>query len=207
MDHVLKYFPELTQAQRAVFEGLYDSFHYWNSRINVISRKDFHNFYLHHVLHSLSIAKVIHFEKGTGILDVGTGGGFPGIPLAVFFPEVEFMLVDSIAKKLKVIESIKKDFQIHNLQTLHARIEKYDAPFDFVVSRAVTQFPRFVSWVRSNIRRGSQQGWENGIFYLKGGDLEAEIQPYRNRITMYPVDSFFEEPFFQEKKILYLPRT
>lgn len=207
MEHVLKYFPELNQAQRKRLEGLYDSFQYWNSRINVISRKDFHNFYLHHVLHSLSIARVIHFEPGTRILDVGTGGGFPGIPLAIYFPDVEFMLVDSVRKKLKVIDSISQDFYLTNIQTLHTRVEKYKEPYDFVVSRAVTQFPRFVSWVRNNIRPGSQQGMNHGLFYLKGGDVETEIHNFRNRIRMYQIDSFFEEPFFQRKKILYLPLT
>jgi len=205
MEHVLKYFPELSPAQRKVFEGLYDSFQYWNSRINVISRKDFHNFYLHHVVHSLSIARVIHFQPATRILDVGTGGGFPGIPLAIYFPEVEFMLVDSVRKKLKVIDSISHDFQLTNIQTLHARVENYKEQHDFVVSRAVTQFPRFVSWVRNNIRAGSQQGIDHGILYLKGGDVQAEIHPFRDRLRIYDIETFFEEPFFQKKKILYLP--
>ena len=207
MEHVLKYFPGMSPSQRKVLEGLYDSFQYWNSRINVISRKDFHNFYLHHVLHSLSIARIMHFEPGTRILDVGTGGGFPGIPLAIYFPDVEFMLLDSVRKKLKVIDSISQDFHLTNIRTLHTRVEQYKEKYDFVVSRAVTQFPRFVSWVRNNIRPGSQQGTENGIFYLKGGDVDSETERFKDRIRIYEIHSFFEEPFFQHKKILYLPAT
>jgi len=205
MKHLLKYFPELTQDQRRLFEELYGSFQFWNSRINVISRKDFQNFYLHHVLHSLAIAKVIRFEAGTRILDVGTGGGFPGIPLAVMFPSCSFMLVDSIKKKLKVIRSISEDFGLDNVTTLHARIEQYHEQYDFVVSRAVTQFPRFVSWVSGNIREGGQQGFTNGIFYLKGGDIQPELGEFQNRMKVYDIQDFFEEPFFHSKKILYLP--
>ncbi len=201
----MKYFPELSPGQRNVFEGLYDAFQYWNSRINLISRKDFQNFYLHHVLHSLAIARVVRFAPGATVLDAGTGGGFPGLPLAVFFPEVRFMLVDSIRKKLKVIDSIISDFQLSNVQTLHARIEKYHEPYDFVVSRAVTQFPRFVSWVRSNIRSGGQQDMRNGILYLKGGSMEQEVEPFRDSIRIFDIEEFFDEPFFREKKILYLP--
>lgn len=201
----MKYFPELTPGQRNVFEGLYDAFQYWNSRINLISRKDFQNFYLHHVLHSLAIARVVRFAPGTMVLDAGTGGGFPGLPLAIFFPEVRFMLVDSIGKKLKVIDSIISDFQLSNVQTLHARIEKYHEPYDFVVSRAVTQFPRFVSWVRSNIRSGGQQDMRNGILYLKGGNINQEIQPFRDRLRIFHIEELFDESFFREKKILYLP--
>jgi len=205
MEHLLKYFPHITDDQRRLFEQLYHSFQYWNSRINVISRKDFHNFYLHHVLHSLAITRIIRFEPGTRILDVGTGGGFPGIPLAIMFPQCQFMLVDSIGKKLKVIESIKADFQLENVQTLHTRIENYPEKYDFVVSRAVTQFPRFVSWVRNNIAPGGQQGWRNGIFYLKGGDIQGDVHEFENNIRVYNIDAFFDEPFFDSKKILFLP--
>ena len=205
MEHLQKYFPRLTDDQRRLFEQLYHSFQYWNSRINVISRKDFHNFYLHHVLHSLAITRIIQFEPGTRILDVGTGGGFPGIPLAIMFPQCQFMLVDSIRKKLNVIESIKTDFQLDNIQTLHTRVEEYHEKYDFVVSRAVTQFPTFVSWVHDNIAPGSQQGWRNGIFYLKGGDIKSDVRKYSSSIMVYNIDAFFEESFFDSKKILYLP--
>jgi len=205
MQNLLKYFPQLSDEQTQLFEKLYHSFQYWNSRINVISRKDFHNFYLHHVLHSLAVTRIIQFEPGTRILDVGTGGGFPGIPLAIMFPQCHFLLVDSIRKKLKVIESIQEDFQLNNIHTLHTRIENYSEKYDFVVSRAVTQFPRFVSWVRDNIAQGGQQGWRNGIFYLKGGDIQGDLNKFKNSMMVYNIDAFFEEPFFDSKKILYLP--
>ncbi len=200
-----RYFPELTHWQRQVMEGLYTAFEYWNQRINVISRKDFPFFYLHHVLHSLVIAKLIRFDQETRILDAGTGGGFPGIPLAILFTDVEFLLVDSTRKKLQVVDSVARQFGLSNVQTHHQRIEHYQGKHDFVISRALTRFPRFVSWVRDNVAPGEQKGWKNGIFYLKGGDLHQDIQAYQNRLHVWNVDDFFEDPYFQDKKVLYLP--
>lgn len=205
MDLLLKYFPHLTEAQKEVFLGLYDVYHYWNRRINIISRKDFHNFYLHHVLHSMAIARIIRFVPGTAILDVGTGGGFPGIPLAILFPDVHILLLDSVRKKLKVIEAIAQEFNLDNITTRHDRIEQYNEKFDFVASRAVTRFPRFVNWVKDNIRSGHKNELVNGILYLKGGDVTSEIQDFRDKIRIYPIYNFYEEEFFQTKKILYLP--
>ncbi|MCF8335304.1 MAG: 16S rRNA (guanine(527)-N(7))-methyltransferase RsmG [Bacteroidales bacterium] len=205
MHLLLKYFPHITEDQKTMYRGLYDSYHYWNNRINVISRKDFPNFYLHHVLYSLAIAKVIRFVPGTTILDVGTGGGFPGIPLAVFFPDVHFVLLDSVRKKLKVIEFICKDFNLNNITTRHARIEQYDEKFDFVVSRAVTKFPRFVNWVKNNIVSRHRNELTNGILYLKGGDVASEIRDFREQIRIYPINRYYREEFFRTKKLLYLP--
>ncbi|MFW6100513.1 MAG: 16S rRNA (guanine(527)-N(7))-methyltransferase RsmG [Bacteroidota bacterium] len=205
MHLLLKYFPHLTGSQKKVFRGLYDSYHYWNLRINVISRKDFQNFYLHHVLHSLAVTKVIRFKPGTKILDAGTGGGFPGIPLAIFFPDVHFLLVDSVKKKLKVIDAICNDFNLDNVATRHERIENYQEKFDFVISRAVTQFPRFVHWVEDNVASVQKNELSNGILYLKGGDVDSEIKDFRDRIQIFPINRFYEEPFFQTKKVLYLP--
>ena len=205
MDLLLKYFPHLPESQKKVFRGLYDSYHYWNQRINVISRKDFQNFYLHHVLHSLAVAKVTRFVPGSAILDVGTGGGFPGIPLAIIFPEVHFTLLDSVRKKLKVIEAIANDFNLNNIDTRHARIEEFSEQYDFVVSRAVTQFPRFVNWVKDNIDSRHKNELTNGILYLKGGDIEAEIKDYRERMMIFSISHYYKEAFFKTKKILYLP--
>lgn len=205
MELLLKYFPHLTDDQKRVFRGLYDSYHYWNKRINVISRKDFQNFYLHHVLHSLAISKVIRFTPGTTVLDVGTGGGFPGIPLAVFFPDCRFELVDSVRKKLKVIDAIARDFDLDNISTCHTRIEQYHEKYDFVVSRAVTQFPRFVAWVKDNIGNDHKNDLANGIFYLKGGDITSETQKFSDQLRIYALNRIYEEDFFQTKKILYLP--
>jgi len=205
MELLLKYFPHLTDDQKRMFRELYDSYHYWNKRINVISRKDFQNFYLHHVLHSLAVAKVIRFAPGTKMLDVGTGGGFPGLPLAILFPECRFELVDSIRKKLKVIDAIIKDFKLDNISTRHTRIEQYHGKHDFVVSRAVTQFPRFVAWVKNNIGSDHKNELANGIFYLKGGDITSDTEKFGGRMRIYPINRYYEEDFFHTKKILYLP--
>jgi 16S rRNA (guanine527-N7)-methyltransferase len=205
MESIKKYFPELSEKQLEIFRELYSSYQKWNNKINVISRKDFHNFYEHHVLHSLAISKFIQFKKETRIIDVGTGGGFPGIPLAIVFPECHFTLVDSIKKKLKVIEAIKKQFDIANLSTLHTRVEDYNDKFDFVVSRAVTKFPKFVNWVSNNISEKHKNKLANGIIYLKGGEIEDEIAQFKDRIMQVPIKQYYSEDFFQTKKILYLP--
>ncbi len=205
MKKVLSYFPELDPEQTEKLKCLYDAYKYWNEKINVISRKDFHNFYLHHVLHSLAINKFTSFRPGTKILDAGTGGGFPGIPLAIKNPHCQFVLLDSTKKKLKVIEAIKEEINITNIETVHARVEQYKEQFDFITSRAVTQFPKFVSWVKNNISEEHNNSIRNGIIYLKGGNFEQEIQPYKNKVHIFNIAEFFPETFFESKKIIYLP--
>ncbi len=201
----LRYFPQLTESQRLKFtelKGIYDR---WNSMINVISRKDMDQFYIHHVLHSLSIGKVISFNKGTTILDVGTGGGFPGIPLAIMFPDSEFSLLDSTGKKIKVVSAVKDELKLDNVILLNKRAEDEKGRFHFIVSRAVTGFPDFVKIVRKNIHTGSINDLRNGILYLKGGDLKDELSMFKNSVKVWEISRFFEEPFFETKKIVYLP--
>jgi 16S rRNA (guanine527-N7)-methyltransferase len=204
MEPILKYFPNLDnhkKAQIAALKPLYDD---WNTKINLISRKDMDNFYLHHVLHALSIAKVIDFESGTDILDVGTGGGFPGIPLAILFPEVSFVLIDSIGKKIKVVQDIVQQIGLKNVEALQIRAEQLNENFDFVVSRAVTDLPTFYNWVRYKIRKKSFNRLQNGILYLKGGDLKNEIAAIKRPVKLYPISEIFPEPYFDEKYIVYL---
>ncbi len=205
MNKVLSYFPGLTSEQIEKFKGLYDAYNHWNKKINVISRKDFQNFYLHHVLHSLAICKIADFNPGTNILDIGTGGGFPGIPLAIVYPECHFVLLDSIKKKLKVIEAINAEMELTNIETVHARAENYNEKFDFITSRAVTQFPKFIHWVKNNISETNKNSMKNGVFYLKGGDFEEEIKKYKDKIQIYHINDFFKEEFFKTKKIIYMP--
>lgn len=203
MELILKYFPNLSKKQQEQFAKLYDLYIEWNAKINVISRKDIDELYLRHVLHSLAIAKVVRFNSGTEILDVGTGGGFPGIPLAIMFPECQFHLVDSINKKLKVIEAVKESLGLSNVTTTHTRAENLNHKYDFIVSRAVTRMSEFVKWVRGKIKSEDRNAIPNGILYLKGGDLSEELKPFPSA-DIIDLTSFFEEPFFETKKVVYL---
>jgi 16S rRNA (guanine527-N7)-methyltransferase len=204
-DIILRYFPEISDSQIHRFSRLGEIYQAWNSRINVISRKDFDNFYIHHVIHSLAIAKFIHFADGTRILDAGTGGGFPGIPLAIMFPDAEFFLLDSIEKKIKVVSSVADELGLTNVKPIRKRIEEEKGSFDFIISRAVTAFPEFVKLTRKNIGPGNKNQIRNGIIYLKGGDLSAELGPYLKEIIIRNITDFFSEPYFETKKIVYLP--
>ncbi len=204
MEIVTKYFPDLTGRQLDQFGRLGPLYEEWNARINVISRKDIEQLYERHVLHSLSIAKVIRFVPGTTILDVGTGGGFPGIPLAIMFPETSFMLIDSIGKKVKVVSEVASALNLSNVTAQHIRVEEVKLKFDFVISRAVTAFPRFVTLVKTKIANKDNNGLANGILYLKGGDFDEEIEPFRKQIQVYELQSFFQEEFFETKKLIHM---
>ena len=204
MDIVEKYFTGLSERQSEQFQQLEGLYLEWNEKINVISRKDIDALNVHHVLHSLAIAKVISFKGGTKVLDVGTGGGFPGIPLAIMFPEVDFFLVDSIGKKIKVVEGVAGALGLKNVTARQVRVETMKEKFDFIVSRAVTAFPAFVSLTRNRIRESSFNDLANGILYLKGGDFEEEIKDFRNRVSIYNIPDFFEEEFFETKKLIYM---
>ena len=203
MDIILKYFPDLLEKQIKQFSQLQDLYNEWNSQINVISRKDMENLYLKHVLHSLAIAKVISFADGTKVLDVGTGGGFPGIPLAILFPNVEFLLVDSIGKKIKVVNEVANSIGLKNLRAEHKRAEQVNGQFDFVVSRAVTRMKVFQQWVRKRISTKQRNILFNGILYLKGGDLTEELKGIKN-VELYNIPNFFAEEFFETKKVVYI---
>jgi 16S rRNA (guanine527-N7)-methyltransferase len=202
---IFRYFPSLSDTQKEKILRLKPIYDRWNSMINVISRKDIDNFFVHHVLHSLSIGKVITFKKGTRILDVGTGGGFPGIPLAILFPEAEFFLLDSVGKKIKVVSAVADELELKNITTIRKRIEEEDGMYDFVVSRAVTEFKRFTDLTVRNISRHGINSLKNGIICLKGGDLDVELATCRNRLSVWEIKEFFAEPFFETKKIVYLP--
>jgi len=205
MDLILKYFPNLSPLQIKQFEALYDLYTDWNMKINVISRKDIQNLYLHHILHSLGIAKIIQFTDNSKILDVGTGGGFPGIPLAVFFPNCEFLLIDSIGKKIRVATEVANEIGLKNISFRHERAEDEKGKFDFVVSRAVMHLEEFVNIVRKNISDRQKNALPNGIICLKGGELENEISRFRKYIEIDELKRFFEEDFFETKKVVYLP--
>jgi len=204
MNLLSKYFPELSDVQFNQFKQLQGLYKDWNSKINVISRKDIESLYLRHVLHSLSIAKLIKFNPAYNILDIGTGGGFPGIPLAILFPDVNFHLVDSINKKLKVVNGVVDSLGLVNVKTTHSRAEFIKGDYDFIISRAVTTMPDFVSWTKNKIAKKSKNSFKNGIFYLKGGDLTEELKSYKT-VKVYSLSSYFEEDFFKTKKIVYLP--
>lgn len=204
MELILKYFPNLTEEQKTQFAALYDLYLDWNSKINVISRKDIENLYEHHVLHSLGIAKVINFKPGTKIMDLGTGGGFPGIPLAILFPEVKFHLVDSIGKKVRVANEVANSIGLKNVTFRHARAEEEKQTFDFVVSRAVMPLTDLLKIIRKNISPKQQNALPNGLICLKGGELEHETMPVKNKTTMWDLKEFFEEEFFQTKKVVFV---
>ncbi|WP_396170554.1 16S rRNA (guanine(527)-N(7))-methyltransferase RsmG [Flavobacterium sp.] len=204
MDEIQKYFPYLTDIQKEQFAKLDFLYHDWNAKINVISRKDIDELYTKHILHSLGIAKIIKFEPGTFVLDVGTGGGFPGIPLAILFPETRFYLVDVIAKKIKVVQAVADALELKNVKAEQKRAELVKGDFDFIVSRAVTNMPDFVSWVKDKIKKKSKHELKNGILYLKGGDLTEEMKDFP-KATEYNLADFFEDEFFETKKVVHLP--
>ena len=204
MEIILKYFPDLTEEQRRQFAALYDLYIDWNAKINVISRKDIENLYEHHVLHSLGIAKIINFRPGTSIMDLGTGGGFPGIPLAILFPEVKFHLVDSIGKKVRVATEVANAIGLKNVTFRHARAEEEKQLFDFVVSRAVMPLGDLIKIIQKNISPRQQNALPNGLICLKGGELEHEAMPFKNKTTLHSLSEDFEEEFFQTKKVVYV---
>ena len=203
MDIILKYFSNLTEEQVKKFRMLDELYHDWNAKINVISRKDIDNLYEHHVLHSLSIAELIRFKPGTKVMDLGTGGGFPGIPLAILFPEASFHLVDSIGKKIKVCQEIVNAIKLQNVTTQWCRAEEIKDKYHFVVSRAVMPLSDLVKIIRKNISKEQINGLPNGIICLKGGELEHETLPLKNQTQIYPLTDYFDEPFFETKKVVY----
>ena len=204
-DNIFRYFPLLSDFQKEKLSRLKHIYDRWNSMINVISRKDMDNFLVHHVLHSMALGKVITFLPGTRILDVGTGGGFPGIPLAILFPDSEFTLLDSIEKKIKVVASVAEELELKNVIPLRTRVEDEKGKYHFIISRAVTDFPRFVNIASKNIDNSGTNNLRNGILCLKGGDLSDELAQFQNRVKVWNINDFFDEPFFETKKIVYLP--
>jgi len=204
-ERIFRYFPLLSEIQKDKLSQLKQIYDRWNSMINVISRKDMDNFIVHHVLHSMAIGKIITFLPGTKILDVGTGGGFPGIPLAILFPDSEFTLLDSIEKKIKVVSAVAEELDLQNVIPRRKRVEDEKNKYKFVISRAVSEFRGFVSITSKNIDKSGTNSLSNGILYLKGGDLSAELSPFRNRVTVVNINSFFDDPYFETKKIVYLP--
>ncbi len=204
MDLITKYFPEITDEQREHFNMLQELYHDWNLKINVVSRKDIDELYLRHVLHSLAIAKIQKFNPGATILDVGTGGGFPGIPLAILFPETQFHLVDSIGKKIKVVDEVVTGLDLKNVKSFNDRVENIKGEYDFIVSRAVAAMPTFVHWIEGKIAKKSSHELQNGILYLKGGDLTEELQGFP-KAKIFDISDYFEEEFYETKKVVYLP--
>lgn len=204
MDEIQKYFPDLTDNQLQQFQKLEALYHDWNAKINVISRKDIDELYTKHVLHSLAIAKIQPFEPGTYVLDVGTGGGFPGIPLAILFPETRFYLIDVILKKINVVKAVAEALELKNVKAEQLRAELVKGDYDFIVSRAVTNMPDFVSWIKDKIKKQNKHALKNGILYLKGGDLTEELAAFP-KATVYNISEFFENEFFETKKVVHLP--
>jgi len=205
LETILKYFRDLTPAQIEKISRLKDLYLDWNSKINVISRKDIDEIYIRHVLHSLSIAKIISFTNGTQIIDVGCGGGFPGIPLAILFPDSHFTLVDSIGKKIQVVSQISSALDLKNVTAINDRAENLKTKYDFVASRAITAFPKFVSLTRNLISKNNHNAIPNGIIYLKGGDFTSEIAPFKKTVEVFDIPDFFEESYFETKKIIFMP--
>ncbi len=203
MELILKYFPEISDTQREQFAALYNLYADWNAKINVVSRKDFDQLYLRHILHSLAIAKVCEFEAGARILDVGCGGGFPSIPLAIMFPEARFVAADSIAKKITVVKGVAESLGLTNIDPRNTRVEQIKERFDYVVSRAVTAMPAFVQWIWTKIEKGQKGSLPNGILYLKGGDLAEELALTRKKWNIYEISDLFDEEFFETKKVVY----
>lgn len=202
---ILKYFPNISQTQQEQFSQLQPLYEEWNAQINVISRKDIDLLYERHVLHSLGIAKVMNFKPNTNVMDVGCGGGFPGIPLAILFPETNFFLVDSIGKKIKVVEEVAKALGLKNVRAEHIRAEEVNEKFEFVVSRAVTEFSTFYRWMQNKISKKQFNPLPNGILYLKGGDLTEEFKDFKKRVVYHDLKEYFSEEFFETKKVVYLP--
>lgn len=205
METIKKYFKNLTEEQTKQLEALYELYHDWNSKINVISRKDIDNLYLHHVMHSMAIAKAINFRPGTKILDFGTGGGFPGVPLSILFPECTFKLIDGTGKKIRVATEVANAIGLRNCHPEHLRGEEEKGQYDFVVSRAVMPLPDLVKIVKKNISKRQQNALPNGVICLKGGDLQAETKPFKNIVELTELSTFFDEEWFEEKYIIYLP--
>ncbi len=205
MDLILKYFPNLSDEQKKQFEALYDLYIDWNAKINVISRKDIENLYPHHVLHSLGIARAINFKPGSKVMDLGTGGGFPGIPLAIMYPETHFHMVDSIGKKVKVAQEVAWAIGLTNVSFKHARAQEEKQEFDFVVSRAVMPLMDLLQIIKKNISKKQQNALPNGLICLKGGELESEVMPVKNKVTIFDLNQEFEEEFFETKKVVYVP--
>ncbi|MBF1076586.1 MAG: 16S rRNA (guanine(527)-N(7))-methyltransferase RsmG [Prevotellaceae bacterium] len=204
MEQILRYFPQLTEQQQQQFAALDALYRDWNAKINVISRKDIDNLYPHHVLHSLGIAKVISFRPGTHVMDIGTGGGFPGIPLAILFPEVQFHLLDSIGKKIKVAQAVADALQLSNVRTSHKNVIEEKEKYDFVVSRAVMQMEDLVRLVRKNVHHEQRNSLPNGLICLKGGDIQQEMRPFKHCCDVWPLHTYFEEEFFETKKVAYV---
>lgn len=207
IDIITKYFPELTNKQKEQFAALYDLYQDWNAKINVISRKDITNLYEHHVLHSLAIAKFINFRDDTNVLDFGTGGGFPGIPLAIIYPQANFKMIDGTGKKIKVATEVANAIGLENVLPQHKRGEEEKGKFDFIVSRAVMPLPYLMKIVRKNIAKDNHNALENGVIVLKGGNLEEELQPYRKVALVENLSQWFTEEWFEEKNLIYVPRV